>query len=52
MKYYPKDEIVIVPVEDWYSIAKVVASRENPEFSLDINYKWIIGSITELKEIS
>jgi hypothetical protein len=46
--YYPKGEAVIVPTGDWYSVGKVTAASEDPNFNLAVEYKWVIGSVTEL----
>jgi len=44
---YKKGDIVLVPTNNFYTVGKVVACTKVYEFKKNINYKFIITSLTE-----
>jgi len=42
---YEKDDIVIVPTNDFYSVGKVIACSADYQFSPTINYKEILSKV-------
>lgn len=46
---YDKDEAIIVPTGNWYSVGRVISSVYNYKFSEDVEYSRVIGSVKELK---
>jgi hypothetical protein len=51
-KYYPPEEFVVVPTKDTYEVARIKKIKTNYHFKSEINYKWLVGSVNELKELN